>query len=308
MNITVASNQQKERLDIFVVSQLPHLSRTFVQKQIERGEILVNNARAASKYTVAPGDVITVGATEKPMPKIVPTSSILLAIVAETPDYIVINKQAGVVMHPAFGVTEPTLADALVGAYPELAHVGDDALRPGLVHRIDRDVSGVLVIARTQDMFEHLKAQFQNRIIEKEYIALVHGDIAEDGFVDTPIGRSKTKSGKMAAHPSREDAEEATDDKTALTEYTVLEHGMHYTLLRVRIHTGRTHQIRVHLTSIGHPIAGDVLYHVKRFKLRHMGRLFLHSALLKFFDLEGKQQTFEAPLPKELESVLESMR
>ena len=181
--------------------------------------------------------------------------------------------------------------------------MGEDKLRPGIVHRLDRDVSGLMVVARTQKMFESLKQQFQDRSIQKQYTALVHGVIDEEHrVIDTPIGRSQTKSGKMAAH-----TQELEGDRDAKTEYTVLKRLKNYTLLEIRLHTGRSHQIRVHLHSIGYPVVGDALYTNKRVKHKNLGRIFLHESKLSFDDASGERRTYESELPKELKHFYEAL-
>jgi len=302
MYITVQATDTPGRIDAFLAKKLPNLSRSFIQKQIKIGSILVNNQPVSAHHRLRTNDVVSVSKTEKDEPAVVPDNTIALRIVDEQEGYVVIEKPAGLIMHPAPGITEPTLADALAARYPEISGVGDDALRPGIVHRLDRNVSGLLVAARTQELFEHLKKQFKNRSMHKEYLALVHGVVDEDGVIATPIGRSKTKSGKMATRPHAQQG-----DREALTEYRILEHYANYTLLAVTIKTGRSHQIRVHLNSIGHPVVGDTLYTNRRIKPSVLGRLFLHASKLEFDDINGVRKSYESPLPEELNAFLASL-
>ena len=244
-------------------------------------------------------------------------------IVAETDDYLVINKPAGVAVHGGGNLKEPTLADWLIARYPKIKKVGDDPARPGLVHRLDKDVSGLMVIAKTSASFEDLKNQFKDREVNKEYVALVHGRIAKDeGTIDFPITRSQAGY-KMAALPAGAEAlltrrsPQGRDQgniagwfksRAALTHFSVLQRFVNYTLLRVSIKTGRTHQIRVHFFAYGYPLVGDDLYRNKKSKLRNqklkLGRVFLVADRLSFRDRAGKTQEFSALLPAALQAVL----
>ncbi|MBI1961662.1 MAG: RluA family pseudouridine synthase [Parcubacteria group bacterium] len=303
MKLTVATTDALSRLDKFLTTKLPGATRSFVQKQIKRGAVMVNGSPTNAHYAPKPGDIIEISKIEQEAPRIKPDASVKFNAIDENRDFIVIEKPAGLVVHPAMGIHEPTLADGLAAKYPELARVGEDKLRPGIVHRLDRDVSGLMVVARTQKMFESLKQQFQNRSVEKQYTALVHGVIDEEhGVIDTPIGRSQTKSGKMAAH-----TQELEGDRDAKTEFKVLKRLKNYTLLEVRLHTGRSHQIRVHLHSIGHPVVGDALYTNRRVKHKDLGRIFLHASKLSFDDASGERRTYTSELPKELRDFLSSL-
>jgi len=239
-------------------------------------------------------------------------------IVDENPDYLVIEKPAGMVMHPVelpdgriHRVSEDdkhksgTLANFVLQEYPEVAKVGEDPNRPGIVHRLDKEVSGLVVVARNQDMFDHLKKQFKQRIINKEYIALVYGEVKPDeDRIDLAISRSKSKGIFVAKHEN--DLDE--NSKRVITDINVIERFNNFTLLRVKILTGRTHQIRVHLKSIGHSVVGDNLYitHDVRLKKKQvdLGRIFLHAGVLGFEDLAGEYKEFRSELPKELKDFL----
>jgi 23S rRNA pseudouridine1911/1915/1917 synthase len=226
-----------------------------------------------------------------------------LPILAETADYIVINKPSGVVVHQAQQHPEPdTVVNGLLALYPELATVGDDATRPGIVQRLDQDVSGVMVIARTQVMFEHLKLQFQQHLVSKHYLALVHGKMTRpDGEINFPIARSAKDFTKMAARPDE-------TGKQAVTRYTVLHQYQQYAYLDVEILTGRTHQIRVHLNAINHPLVGEQVYKPKKLVSRlQPGRPFLHAAQLSFALPDGSLVGFQAPLPDSLQAILDGL-
>ena len=290
MKLTVETTDRLDRLDKFLTAKLSSATRSFVQKQIKCGAVTVNGSPTNAHYKPKPGDVIEIAKVEQEAASIVPDASVAFKVIDEQPDFLVVEKPAGLVVHPALGVSEPTLADGLAAKYPELTEVGEDKLRPGIVHRLDRDVSGLMVVARTQKMFESLKQQFQDRSIQKQYTALVHGVIDEEHrVIDTPIGRSQTKSGKMAAH-----TQELEGDRDAKTEYTVLKRLKNYTLLEIRLHTGRSHQIRVHLHSIGYPVVGDALYTNKRVKHKNLGRIFLHESKLSFDDASAERRTHES--------------
>lgn len=303
MKLTVAKTDTLERLDTFLTAKLPNVTRSFVAKQIKAGGVMVNGSSTVARYKPKPGDVIEISKAEQKKPVLAPDPNVAFAVLDERADFLVVEKPANLVVHPALGVSEPTLADGLIAKYPELTDVGEDSLRPGIVHRLDRDVSGLMVIARTQAMFTELKRQFQDRCVEKQYTALVHGVIEEDhGTIDTPIGRSQTKTGKMAAHTQTREG-----DREAKTDYTVLKRFTNHTLLLVDIHTGRSHQIRVHLHSIEHPVVGDTLYTNRRVKNKDLGRIFLHASRLSFDGLNKEHYTYESPLPKELQTFYETL-
>ncbi len=222
-------------------------------------------------------------------------------IIYEDPDVLVVNKPAGLLVHRVEGKDEISLADLLVKRFPELVGVGEKPERPGIIHRLDKDVSGVMVVARNQAAYEFLKKQFQERTMKKEYIALVHGHMPRE--VDTirlRIARSRAKA-RMVARPGDQEGREA------VTHYEVVDHWRNYDLLNVTIETGRTHQIRVHLHSQGHPIVGDPLYKIKGIKAMNLGRVFLHAAKLTLTLPSGERKTFEAPMPEELSSILPTL-
>jgi 23S rRNA pseudouridine1911/1915/1917 synthase len=232
-------------------------------------------------------------------------------IVFEDPHYLIIEKPSGMTVH---GMNETdsanTLAFWILEHFPETKSVGENPFRPGIVHRLDRDVSGLMVIARDQAMYEYLKEQFQKHIIMKEYIGLVYGKIQKiEGVIRFPIGRSR-KGHRMASRA--ESQIHLPGSRQAETEYTVKEYigrtgGEHhgYSLLSLRIKTGRTHQIRAHMHALGHPIVGDQLYRLRKQRKRlDLPRLFLHAGKLGFYELNGKWVEYESPLPEELKEFL----
>lgn len=229
-----------------------------------------------------------------------------LRIIAETDDYLVISKPAGLVVHGGNGITEPTLTDMLEKKYPNLRKIGDDPARPGIVHRLDKEASGLLVIAKTNAMFDALKQQFKNRTVKKTYAALVYGNIIRDNDeINFPIARS-AQGYRMSARPQNQEG------RTAATEFTVVKHFINYSLLSVQIKTGRTHQIRVHLAAYNHPLVGDTLYGTPRTKELNkklgLNRIWLHAQTLGFSDLRGEWREFKSEVPEELKEMLKKAK
>jgi len=303
MEYTIDENNVGARLDQFLTEQTNAPSRAFVQRNIKAGHASINGTDKTPHYALRLGDVVRYDPVDEEPPALKPDSSIPIKTVAQTDEYLVIEKPSGLTVHPATGATGATLADGLVAAYPDLADVGEDTLRPGIVHRLDRDVSGLMVIAKTQTMFENLKKQFQAHTVHKEYTALVYGQPPKnEDTITIPIGRSKTKGNRMAAH-----TQSYENDRDAHTSYVVMEKPSRYSLLKVTIATGRTHQIRVHLRAIGCPIVGDQLYSIKSIKPAPLPRIFLHATKLSFETLGGEHVTYESPLPKQLTQFLDSV-
>ncbi len=235
-------------------------------------------------------------------------------VIAETGDYVVVNKPAGMLVHPTLAKASGTISDWVIDDYPEIESVGE-AGRQGIVHRLDREASGVLVIAKNDKMHEHLKRQFQERATEKEYVALVYGRVKSDhDIINFAIDRGR--EGRMVARPKVDKLRvdkigKIQPGKEALTEFEVEKRFSRFTLLRVRIHTGRMHQIRVHMFAYGHPVVGDKLYARKiliKEREKNIGRMFLHAARLCFADLSGEKVCFEAELPMELREFLGGLR
>lgn len=228
--------------------------------------------------------------------------SLKLNIISETENYLVINKPAGLLVHPAPGKDEKTLADFLLDYFPKIKDVGDNPIRPGIVHRLDRDVSGLLVVAKTHEMFAHLKEQFKVRKTKKIYKALVFNKLKENsGRISLPIGRSG-RGVKMSVNYGK-------DVKPALTEYRVLQNYLwdkqELSFVEIKLHTGRTHQIRVHFQSQGHPLVGDTLYKIKRINQpENFDRIFLQAVELGFKDLANENRYFQISLDKELKTML----
>lgn len=301
--LNVPSNAVPTRLDVYIV-QHTTLSRTHVQKLIKAGLVRLNQKPVKAHHLVHPGYTITLPADTEIVEK---KKDIVVEpqVIFEDDQYLVVNKPAGLVVHGGPGIHEETLGDWAVKHAPDLSHVGDQPLiRPGIVHRLDRDVSGVMVIAKTQAVFEDLKKQFQHHSITKEYIALVHGMLTDQhGRINFAIARKPDKSGLMVARPKSDEG------KSAETLFTVIRFAKNMTLVRVQTLTGRTHQIRVHFKAVGHPLVGDPLYKARKLKKEKIvaPRLFLHAEVLGFTDLTGQFRKYIAPLPDELQRWLSKM-
>lgn len=244
-------------------------------------------------------------------------------IIFEDDNYLVINKPAGLAVHGGGNIKEATLVDWLLGYYPQIKNIGEDDTRPGIVHRLDKDVSGLMVVAKTQAAFLDLKAQFQEREINKEYTALVYGKLLKEaGEINFPIKRA-SEGYKMAAMPlnaidllsrrtpkdrDRGNIEGIFKAKEASTEFQIIKKFVNYTLIKVKIKTGRTHQIRVHFYAYGHPLVGDTLYFTPKTKAKNqklkLGRVFLVANHLAFTDLTGEKRDYKIDLPEELQAFL----
>ena len=222
-----------------------------------------------------------------------------ISVIHENKDFLVIDKLAGVLSHQTDKETENTVTNFLIEQYPEIKEVGEDKKRPGIVHRLDKDTSGLMIIARNNEAFFYFKEQFKKKLVQKKYITLVVGQLKEkEGIIDKSIGRSRKKGFKQTVAP-------IVPRKEAVTEYKVLKEYKDYSLVEVSPKTGRMHQIRVHLASIGHPIAGDKKYKFKRqLTPKNLKRQFLHAKDLKFYSINGRIEEFLSKLPKELEEVL----
>jgi 23S rRNA pseudouridine1911/1915/1917 synthase len=283
-----------KRLDHFLQEHLPQFSRSRLQIWIKEGRVLVNGSVAKASLMLHGGEGVEVSpAGEVPliaMPEDLPLESLY-----QDAAVIAINKPGGLVVHAGAGVESGTLVNRLVHHFAALSQVGGD-LRPGIVHRLDKGTSGVLLVARNDAAHRALAAQFADRGVEKTYLALVHGHVRnEQGRVTAPISRDPVRRIRMTA--------KLATGRSALTEYGVLRRFEKFTYLEVRIGTGRTHQIRVHLSSIGHPVAGDKLYGAPPAE-----RIFLHAWRIAFTSpATGQRVTVEAPLPAELTAWLASL-
>jgi 23S rRNA pseudouridine1911/1915/1917 synthase len=286
--------QTNERLDRFVASSLPDLSRSYVQQLIEAGNVRVDGKVRRAAFKMTPGELVTVTlppAVEELVPEPIP-----LDVVYEDADVIVLDKPAGLVVHPAPGHHRGTLVNALLHHAPTVVVGGTN--RPGIVHRLDKDTSGLLVVAKTDRARTCLVAQWAERSVRKGYIALVSGVLEPDeGTVDAPIGRDPNQRQRMAV---------VAGGRPAVTHFAVRHHFADTTLLDLELDTGRTHQIRVHLAFIGHPVAGDPIYGgVKVVGGLKVPRQFLHANRLAFQLPDGRAVAFESRLPADLQAILD---
>ena len=283
------------RIDKELAHHLTTVSRSQLQKWIEDGNVTVNGEPVKPKYKLAVGDKVVVQ-PEKPQKIDLEPENIPLDIVYEDDDVIVVNKPQGMVVHPAPGHPNHTLVNALLYHSPLSTINGE--FRPGIVHRIDKDTSGLLMIAKNDLAHRSLAAQLKAKTNEREYVALVHGVIKEErGTIDAPLGRSKKDRKKQVV---------VEDGRHAVTHFKVLERFQHYTLVSCRLETGRTHQIRVHMKYIGHPLAGDPLYGPRK-TLPSNGQ-YLHARLLGFkHPRTGKQMTFTSPLPEYFQKMIDHL-
>jgi 23S rRNA pseudouridine1911/1915/1917 synthase len=299
--LCVQADEVGLRLDRYLTSALSGISRTTVQQLIVDGSVLVNGRTAKPGYALRSGDEVRVFSIRpqntatgvKPQP-------LALDVIYEDKDLLVVNKAAGMVVHPAPGHHDDTLVNALLARYPDIQREGTEQ-RPGIIHRLDKDTSGLIIVARNAAAQAALIEQIKRRQIVKRYLALVEGVVALDqGSIDAPIGRNPQHRQQMAIT--------AVGSREARTHFRVLERFQRHTLLLLELETGRTHQIRVHLRAIGHPIVGDRVYGSGRSRIRGstLKRQFLHAHQLRFtHPRTGAVMDLEAPLPGDLQTVLD---
>jgi 23S rRNA pseudouridine1911/1915/1917 synthase len=305
--ITTTGDCEGLRLDRFLVSVLPRQSRSQIQRLIKDGHVRVEGREAKANQPVKAGQAITVDSPE-PIDPIPQPEALEIPILYQDRDIIVVDKPAGMVVHPAAGHASGTLVNALLHHVDDLSGIGGEK-RPGIVHRLDRGTSGLMVVAKHDQAHEELSRQFHDREVEKEYFALVWGEVMAGRRIDAPVGRDPSNRKKMSARARR--------TREAVTRILRAEHlNPALTLIQVAIHTGRTHQIRVHLSAIGHPIVGDALYGGVRRRVQgdiravtHLERPFLHAAKLAFMHpVEHRRMEFTSPLPADLQRVLDDLR
>ncbi|MGO2961706.1 MAG: RluA family pseudouridine synthase [Carnobacterium maltaromaticum] len=294
-NFTV--NEEKGRLDKVLTELLPDKSRSQLQQWIKEGDALVNNEPSKANYKVQQGDKISIIEPEA-VPLEIVAENIPLEIVYEDQDVLVVNKPQGMVVHPSVGHMTGTLVNALMYHIKDLSGI-NGVVRPGIVHRIDKDTSGLLMVAKNDQAHEKLAAQLKDKTSLREYVALVHGEIPhEKGTIDAPIGRAKEDRKKQAI---------IDDGRPAVTHFKVIEGLKDYTVVSLQLETGRTHQIRVHMRYIGFPIVGDPNYGPKK-TIKGHGQ-FLHAKVLGFkHPTTGEFLTFEAPIPEIFEETLTELR
>lgn len=287
------------RLDAYIAENMNNLSRTMVKKLVEDGNVSVNGKNQKVSYKVQENDEILVNLPEAKELDI-QAEDIPVEVVYEDKDIIVVNKPKGLVVHPANGNWEGTLVNAIMAICKDsLSGIGGE-IRPGIVHRLDKDTSGLLIIAKNDEAHLNMSNQIKDRQVKKIYYALVRGVVPEnEATINMPIGRSTKDRKKMAV---------TKNGKEAITHFRVLERFNKYTLLEVKIDTGRTHQIRVHLSEIGHPVVGDEVYSNGKNEFGVKGQL-LHAKSLDFkHPITGKQMHLETELPEEFENVLKQLR
>lgn len=321
IKFTINSSDQGKRLDKFLSDKMPEYSRATIQKFIKEKNILIKSRMdstgspqtipkesiAKSSYKIKAGDIIEI---TPPVDKInlSPDPSIKIEIIHDEKDFAVINKPAGLVVYPGTKHNEKTLINGLLAVWPKIKNVGEDLLRTGIVHRLDKDTSGIMIIAKNNSASEYFKDLFKNKKIDKTYTALTFGHITEkEGKIEFPVRRSKSNPVKQIAVIKKEKAYEA------ITYFKTLKllsdnKGNQYTLLEVKPKTGRMHQIRVHLAAIGHPVVGDVIYQAKNTRQpAQVSRQLLHASVIKFVPPTGKEVEYSSPLPDDFSNFLKTL-
>ncbi|HEX9614591.1 MAG TPA: RluA family pseudouridine synthase [Bacteroidota bacterium] len=311
IRLVVPPKQAKERLDVYLTHQVQNATRNKVQHAIENGSVLVNGKRVKPSHQISPGEIIEVTLPRPPRMDAQP-EDIPLQIIHEDDDLLIVNKPAGMVTHPAFANYTGTLVNALLHHTRSLSTLNTE-MRPGIVHRLDKDTTGLMVIAKNDVAHQFLAKQFSRRTIDREYWALVWGRFEEkQGTIDAALGRSKRDRKKVAV---------STEGKPAVTEYSVLQQFEFLTLVRLKLKTGRTHQIRVHLAHIGHPVFGDPTYGGRTVtwgglagkKAQHAASLLkiiqrqaLHAKTIGFIHPSSREpMRFDSGLPDDFQTVLD---
>ncbi len=298
--IRFTADRQGERIDRFLSENLEDLSRSYIQKLLKDGSILVNNQTVKANYKTNEDDDIIVRIPDPEVPDILP-EDIPLDILYEDDDILVVNKPKGMVVHPAPGHYSGTLVNAIMFHCKGCLSGINGVLRPGIVHRIDMDTTGSLVICKTDRAHQILAEKLKSHSITRRYHAIVHGNLKEDaGTINAPVGRHPVDRKKMST--------KAPCGRPAMTHYKVLERFGDYTYIECELETGRTHQIRVHMASIGHPILGDAVYGPMKCPFKLEGQT-LHAKILGFeHPVTGEYMEFDAPLPEYFVSLLERLR
>ncbi len=293
--IRLTVGEKASRLDRYLAGVLPELSRSCLQKLIRQGDVVVNQRKARAAQKLEPGDEVCVQLPPPEEPVLTP-EQIPVTVLYEDSNVAVIDKPAGLVVHPSPGHSSHTLVNAILAQCPDLK--GFDGIRPGIVHRLDRDTSGVMVIAKNPKAQQSLIDQFKARSVLKVYLVLVKGRLLPpQGVIEAPLGRDPVNRQRMAV---------VSGGRSAATSYKVREYLGDYTLLEVTPQTGRTHQIRVHLAAIGHPVLGDAVYGVRSPLLK---RQFVHAHRLGFYlPGDGSYREFVSELPPDLQRVIDELR
>ena len=302
---TASAADAGRRLDLYLASHLDGISRTRIQELIDLGKVRVDGSLARAAHRLTAGEVVAIAVVARPPLQATP-ENIPLDLLYEDDDFVVVNKPSGMVVHAGAGATRGTLVNALLHRLGQLSDAGD-ALRPGIVHRLDRGTSGVILVARNDAAHQALADQFRSRTVKKTYLALVHGRLARDeGSIALPIARDPRRRTRMTAR--------LRGGRTARTDWHVLLRLDNFTLVAAHPRTGRTHQIRAHFAAIGHPLLGDTLYgaparpRVGRALMPALGRVFLHAARLEFsHPRTGKPVGVRAPLDEALRVYLDNL-
>lgn len=299
LKIQVTEENSKKRVDVFLAELIDDFSRSYIQKGIEEGWVKVNGKTVKPNYKLKCGDVVE---AQIPAPKALSLEpeNIPLDIIYEDQDIIVINKPRGMVVYPAPGNYSGTLVNALLYHAKDLSGI-NGVLRPGIVHRLDKDTSGAIVVAKNDQAHRTLADQFKGKKVKKTYLAIVWGNLPEDrATIEAPIGRHPVKRVEMAV--------DAKHGKEAITHFKVLERFGDFTFVEVNIETGRTHQIRVHMSYIGHPVVGDPLYSRKKNPFDIKGQALHAFRLGLYHPRSGEFMTFEAPVPEDFNEILNILR
>jgi 23S rRNA pseudouridine1911/1915/1917 synthase len=303
---TVGAGEAGRRLDLWLAARLPDLSRTRIKALVDAGRVRVDGAASKAAHRLKDGERVDV-VVPPPAPEEMAAEAIPLAVVFEDAHVLVVDKPAGMVTHPGAGRSTGTLAAAALAHAPEIAGVGGPR-RPGIVHRLDKGTSGLIVLAKSRQAYDSLTAQLQRRTMSRRYLCLAHGAIASlEGMIDAPIARDPRSRVRMAVA-------RAGTGRRAVTRFRVLERFAGYTYLECRLETGRTHQIRVHLASLGHPVVGDATYGAKRSRqpdtlpsdlVEDQGGVALHAAGLSFLHpVTGETVDLSCPLPNRIARLL----
>jgi len=303
--LSVSGEEAGQRLDRYLAARFPELSRTRLQELVADGHVRVGGRASKRSHQVAAGETVEIEIPPPPSPEVRP-EAVPLEILYADEDLAVVNKPAGVIVHPGAAASAGTLASALLHRFGKLSTVGGP-LRPGIVHRLDRGTSGALLVARSDAAHRSLVEQFRERRIEKTYLALLHGRMKqESGRIELPVARDMRRRSRMTAR--------RREGRPARTDWRVRLRLNGFTLIEADLHTGRTHQLRVHFSALGHPVVGDTLYGAPRVVragsavLPPLGRNFLHAAQIRFMHpRSGETVEVRAPLPAELRSYLRQL-
>lgn len=298
LSFTVTAQEENLRLDVFLAAQLKELSRSYIQRLIGDAHITVNGKPAKANYKLHIADEVEMCIPPAEILTAKP-ENIPLDIIYEDEHIIVVNKPRGMVVHPAAGNESGTLVNALLYHCTDLSGI-NGTIRPGIVHRLDKDTSGVMVAAKTDKAHASLAFQIKNRIASRRYLAIVHGNIREEqGIINAPIGRDPNDRQKMAVT--------FTNSKQAVTNFRVLQRFGDYSFVECKLLTGRTHQIRVHMAYIGHPVAGDPKYGPQRPHFNIAGQALHSTELMLNHPVLEKKMIFSAPLPEDMQEIIHSL-